>query len=99
MARLSVTAQAYPCLCGGEDDSWVTRARSAAEAGEQREHRMEKKLFLQSCRLSPLRIFRSLPQRASAEGRQAKTTPFESPELPLPTSEEQRQTGQVRNMD
>ncbi|XP_054662509.1 coiled-coil domain-containing protein 81-like isoform X2 [Grus americana] len=39
---------------------------------------------------------RSLPQRASAEGRQAKTTPFESPELPLPTSEEQRQTGQQR---
>ncbi|XP_054662510.1 uncharacterized protein LOC129197794 isoform X3 [Grus americana] len=38
---------------------------------------------------------RSLPQRASAEGRQAKTTPFESPELPLPTSEEQRQTGQL----
>ncbi|KAM7080354.1 uncharacterized protein J5F26_015557 [Ciconia maguari] len=37
---------------------------------------------------------RLLPQRAGTEGRQHEETPFESPELPLPTSEEHRQTGQ-----
>ncbi|KAM6229235.1 EF-hand calcium-binding domain-containing protein 12 isoform 1-T1 [Spheniscus humboldti] len=37
---------------------------------------------------------RLLPQSAGTEGRQHKETPFESPELPLPTSEEHGQTGQ-----
>ncbi|XP_075346541.1 uncharacterized protein LOC142404023 [Mycteria americana] len=38
---------------------------------------------------------RLLPKRTGTEGRQHKETPFESPELPLPTSEEHRQqTGQ-----
>ncbi|KAM6190191.1 uncharacterized protein WM294_013729 [Sarcoramphus papa] len=40
---------------------------------------------------------RPLSKRAGTEGRQPKETPFESPELPLPLSEERRQTGQVRN--
>ncbi|KAM6037794.1 LOW QUALITY PROTEIN: uncharacterized protein LJ206_000077 [Theristicus caerulescens] len=88
----------YPCLCGGEE-SWVKRARSAAEAGEQREHRLEKELFLHSSPLTPVCIFRLLPQCAGTEGRQHKETPFESPELPSPTSEERRQTGEVRDMD
>ena len=98
VAHLSVTAQGYPCLPGGEDN-WVKRACSAAEAGEQREHRLEKKLFLHSHQLTPLCIFRPLSKRAGAEGRQPKETPFESPELPLPISEQRRQTGQVRNVD
>ncbi|KAM6037947.1 LOW QUALITY PROTEIN: uncharacterized protein LJ206_000161 [Theristicus caerulescens] len=42
---------------------------------------------------------RLLPQCAGTEGRQHKETPFESPELPSPTSEERRQTGEVRDMD
>ncbi|KAM9264321.1 uncharacterized protein RDI95_013367 [Morus bassanus] len=37
---------------------------------------------------------RLLLQRAGTEGRQHTETPFESPELPLPSSEEHRQTGQ-----
>ena len=92
LAHLSITAQGYPCLCGGEDN-WVKRARSAAKAGEQCEHRMEKKVFLHSYQLTLVCIFRLFP------GRQHKEPPFESPELPLPTSEEHRQTGQVHNMD
>ncbi|XP_059688099.1 EF-hand calcium-binding domain-containing protein 12 [Gavia stellata] len=38
---------------------------------------------------------RLLPQCAGTEGRLHKETPFESPELPLPASEEHRQTGQL----
>ncbi|XP_050768132.1 coiled-coil domain-containing protein 81-like [Gymnogyps californianus] len=37
---------------------------------------------------------RLLSKGAGTEGRQPKETPFESPELPLPLSEERRQTGQ-----
>ncbi|XP_076216249.1 EF-hand calcium-binding domain-containing protein 12-like isoform X2 [Aptenodytes patagonicus] len=38
---------------------------------------------------------RLLPQSAGTEGRQHEETPSESPELPLPTSEEHGQTGQL----
>lgn len=52
----------------------MKRACSAAEAGEQREHRMEKKLFLHSYQLTPRCVFADCCDKVQAqkEGRTKK---------------------------